>query len=98
MYKKISIQFRNKILKSTWDDTEERKKKSRMLEKERSGEKNKEEREKINRNLDQSSMNLHLIIKYSILTGGRLSFETTLSSCEVGRPDSYAAINGWSTM
>lgn len=60
------------------------------------GGKDEEERgkEEINRNLDQSSMNLHLIIKYSILTGGRLSFETALSSCEAGRPDGYAAING----
>lgn len=41
-------------------------------------------------------MNLRLVTKYSILTGGRLSFETALSPFmgETGQPDDHAAING----
>lgn len=39
-----------------------------------------------------------LVTKYSILTGGRLSFETALSSCEtMGEAGGSAAINGWWT-
>lgn len=60
--------------------------------------------EEINPSLDQGprSTSSPLITKYSILTGGRLSFETALSpfmrSKAAAEPDDYAAINGWSTM